>query len=167
MRYSVYMNSETKTCSKCKRGLPVSQFYKLSSRKDGLDYYCIQCNKAQHKKWSSRPDVSKKIVAKVAEWKKQNRDKYLDSVERYNKKHKNKKASYSRKYSALDRVKKQTQAKNAERTQSLTDGTVRKMITAHNAGLLASEVPQSLIDLKRVQVQITRKLKESKKCKLP
>lgn len=35
---------KTKTCSKCKRELPVGQFWKDKSRTDGLTIYCKRCN---------------------------------------------------------------------------------------------------------------------------
>lgn len=34
---------ETKKCSKCGRELPVSEFWKKSSTKDGLQAYCKDC----------------------------------------------------------------------------------------------------------------------------
>lgn len=33
----------TKTCSKCGRELPLSEFYKKSNTKDGLQYCCKKC----------------------------------------------------------------------------------------------------------------------------
>jgi hypothetical protein len=35
----------TKVCSLCKRKLPISDFGKCSSTKDGLQYYCKACQK--------------------------------------------------------------------------------------------------------------------------
>lgn len=37
-------NSELKTCTKCKRQLPATAFYKDVSRIDGLSYYCRECH---------------------------------------------------------------------------------------------------------------------------
>lgn len=36
---------ETKVCSKCKRELPVSEFYKCTSKADGLQNMCKECKK--------------------------------------------------------------------------------------------------------------------------
>lgn len=33
----------SKTCSKCKRLLPATAFYKDASRPDGLSFYCREC----------------------------------------------------------------------------------------------------------------------------
>ena len=37
--------SKTKVCSKCGRELPLSEFYKKSTSKDGLQSYCKECSK--------------------------------------------------------------------------------------------------------------------------
>ena len=39
----------TKVCSRCGRELPVSEFHKNKSSKDGLQYYCKKCNKVSQK----------------------------------------------------------------------------------------------------------------------
>lgn len=41
---------ETKKCSKCGRVLPVTDFYKSNRYKDGLQYYCKECHKAEAQK---------------------------------------------------------------------------------------------------------------------
>lgn len=41
---------ETKKCSKCGRMLPVTDFYKSNRYKDGLQYYCKECHKAEAQK---------------------------------------------------------------------------------------------------------------------
>lgn len=42
---------ETKKCSKCGRELPVSEFTKNSTRKDGLQSYCKTCQREVSLKW--------------------------------------------------------------------------------------------------------------------
>lgn len=39
-----------KTCSRCKRKLPLSEFYKDCWRKDGLKGYCRECVREKNKK---------------------------------------------------------------------------------------------------------------------
>lgn len=41
-----------KTCSKCKKSKPRSEFYKSKDRKDGLSYYCKSCDYARRKKYN-------------------------------------------------------------------------------------------------------------------
>ena len=42
----------TKVCSKCKRELPISEFYKNKSNPDGLGYYCKRCVSEIWQRWA-------------------------------------------------------------------------------------------------------------------
>ena len=42
-------DEKTKVCSKCGRELPLSEFYKDKSRKDGVRYMCKSCRKELRK----------------------------------------------------------------------------------------------------------------------
>lgn len=44
------VHTETKVCSKCKRELPTSEFYKNSNAKDGFCGYCKECSREQVRK---------------------------------------------------------------------------------------------------------------------
>ena len=44
------VHTETKVCSKCKRELPTSEFYKASNAKDGFYGYCKECSREQGRK---------------------------------------------------------------------------------------------------------------------
>lgn len=48
---------ETKKCTKCKRELPVSEFWKNASKEDGLQDYCKHCGKEyiKNRKTSTSP----------------------------------------------------------------------------------------------------------------
>lgn len=41
----------TKTCTKCGRELPLSEFYKNKKMKDGLQYWCKECDSQHNKQW--------------------------------------------------------------------------------------------------------------------
>ncbi len=41
-----------KNCNKCKENKPFSDFYRDSSRSDGLCFYCKKCDRLKIKKWS-------------------------------------------------------------------------------------------------------------------
>lgn len=68
---------ETKICSKCKRDLPLTEFYKKKCAKDGLQYVCKECQKKESKKGTrttgvntslervERVDVGGRILTKV------------------------------------------------------------------------------------------------------
>lgn len=49
---------ETKKCTKCGRVLPISEFNKSRINKDGLQYYCREC---QHEKYRDRYLSKEKI----------------------------------------------------------------------------------------------------------
>ncbi len=51
MPYNIIM--DMKRCSRCKKVLPTSEFWKKPSTKDGLMYWCKNCRKA-NKKWARR-----------------------------------------------------------------------------------------------------------------
>ena len=57
----------TKVCSKCKKELPISEFYKNKSRKDGLHIQCKNCVNEYAKKYrksTKRKEVQKRYCDK-------------------------------------------------------------------------------------------------------
>ncbi len=62
-----------KICTKCKEVLPLSDFRKQGSTKDGLKYYCKECDDKLAKSYYQRN--KNKITDKVKEWQKNNPDK--------------------------------------------------------------------------------------------
>lgn len=45
-----------KTCKKCKRSLPSSNFWRHGNSKDGLQSHCIECMSKSHVAWRNRMD---------------------------------------------------------------------------------------------------------------
>ena len=62
-----------KTCTKCKQALPLTEFRKQSSTKDGLKYCCKECDNKAAKSYYQKN--KNKIIEKVTEWQKSNPDK--------------------------------------------------------------------------------------------
>ena len=62
-----------KMCTKCKEVLPLSDFRKQGSTKDGLKYYCKECDDKLAKSYYQRN--KNKITDKVKEWQKNNPNK--------------------------------------------------------------------------------------------
>ena len=62
-----------KICTKCKEQKPLEAFRKQSSTKDGLKYYCKECDNQTAKKYYEKN--KSKIIEKVTEWQKSNPDK--------------------------------------------------------------------------------------------
>lgn len=44
-----------KTCHKCTRELPITEFFKNKTKPGGLDSWCKECNVANAKAWKERP----------------------------------------------------------------------------------------------------------------
>jgi len=62
-----------KVCTICKAEKPIAEFGKRSSEKDGLNYYCRECNYAGLKSWIERNPEKKRAQGK--KWKQENPDK--------------------------------------------------------------------------------------------
>ncbi len=62
-----------KICTKCKEQKPLSAFRKQSSTKDGLKYYCKECDNQTAKKYYEKN--KNKIIEKVTQWQKSNPEK--------------------------------------------------------------------------------------------
>ena len=67
---------KTKRCGKCGRILPITEFSKDKSRKDGLNHYCKQCDRAKRKKYHITHRDSE--LKRVAEYYQENKDKIAD-----------------------------------------------------------------------------------------
>lgn len=61
------MVNQLKVCSKCKRELPVENFAKRPKTRDGLQYYCRECDSAAHKKWFRSNKSKEKYLKYQAE----------------------------------------------------------------------------------------------------
>jgi len=70
-----------KICTKCKEQKPLEAFRKQSSTKDGLKYYCKECDDKTAKRYYEKN--KKKIITKVTQWQKDNPDKVKDYKKSY------------------------------------------------------------------------------------
>lgn len=163
----------TKVCSKCKAEKLIDYFYNCKNKKDGLYSSCKDC-----------------VDAKVLIWRTANPEKVVAYQASYQKKysitHTEKRALYSKQYyrdnverlyayvnawktdnpekvaaSADKWVKNNREKINARRKLAvvgLTDSYINELLKIKNP-------PQELIELKRVQLLITRELR-NKSCQL-
>ena len=70
-----------KVCTKCKEEKSLRDFRKQSSTKDGLKYYCKECDDRTAKRYYE--ENKKKIITKVTQWQKDNPDKVKDYKKSY------------------------------------------------------------------------------------
>ena len=68
----------TRTCTKCKQDLPITEFYRQASKKSGYKSHCKECVRVQRKEYYSTPEGYKYQIEKS--W----RDKGIElTVEEY------------------------------------------------------------------------------------
>lgn len=77
--------ANTKTCSKCGRELPISEFYKDKSRKDGYRSECKECSKLSKKKYNS--EHREEINEKNRLYKSKNKEKILEIQRQFRREH--------------------------------------------------------------------------------
>lgn len=96
-----------KDCNKCGKTLPIENFSKDKSRKDGFSYRCKSCQKSLHGKHYSKN--KSKTLKKNREWYNLNKESRLRQCAEYYQNNKDKKHAYQRM-----RRKTNPQAKIAE-----------------------------------------------------
>jgi len=76
---------KTKTCTKCGKTKPLTEFHKRMSRKCGVQSRCKVCRNAVNAKYSAKyyAENSEKVLASQAKYKKDNLDKYRAYNQRY------------------------------------------------------------------------------------
>lgn len=83
------MEPQTKTCSCCKKILPLEDFHKSKKDKDGRFYECKSChNEYRRKKFkenSKSPEFRQKMYEKSKKWRKENPDKIKRKRYKYRK----------------------------------------------------------------------------------
>jgi hypothetical protein len=70
-----------KVCTKCKEQKPLAAFRRQGSTKDGLKYYCKECDDTIAKKYYERNRG--KIVNNVKQWQKDNPNKVKEYKKSY------------------------------------------------------------------------------------
>ena len=134
----------TKVCSKCKVEKLVMLFGKDKSAKDGLTHNCRDC----------RNKIS-------LEFYKNNKDKVLIRSRSYNDTNRIKLASSARAYrnKNMERFLYCQAKRRKYEVDNLTDAYVAKRLS-----LKLSKCPQELIELKRINLLITREIRNQQQC---
>lgn len=77
-----------KICPKCKSNKIFGDFYKNKSTKDGLSYYCIECeSKRKKKRYKENEDIRKTAKNNYQKWYQNNKHKQQESAQRYRRKY--------------------------------------------------------------------------------
>lgn len=112
------------------------------------------CSKIRRKKYyvaNPRIKVSEEHTKKrVNEYHKNNKHKWISQSKEI---HRERLKLY---YNTNPKYKERIQTHERKDRQLLNDAYVKKVIIAHNTGLICSDIPQELIELKRKQLLLTR-----------
>ena len=116
---------------------------------------CVECRRVFQKEYYSRPDIKIHRASYLKE-----RRNIPEVLDRYNQPDSiEKRREYRNKFSNKEGFKARKRAYEKKATADLTDATVRKMFAAHGSHLKAKDIPQSLIELKRIQLKLKRRLR--------
>ena len=81
------MITQTKTCSCCKKTLPLEDFHKSKKDKDGRFHECKSChNEYRRKKFkenSKSPEFREKMIKKSKRWRDKNPEKVKECKKKY------------------------------------------------------------------------------------
>ena len=174
-----------KVCSTCKLELPLTDFYKSKSKKDGFYQECKTCNKKRLAKYRRdnkekiaessakyRRDNKEKITSRAAkyyrdnpekysDYYKKNREKILEISIKYSQTHKKQISNYKTIYKRLNPEKSYDAVRKCHKkyVSECTDNYLIKIIK-RNTNLSPNKIPQDLIELKREQILLKRTCKE-------
>jgi len=119
---------EKKKCSKCKVEQELSQYTKLKTSKDGLNYSCKSCNAIRGKKY--REENYDKILKRINKWRRDNVEWTRAKNERYRKRYPEKLKEIRSKWEEKNPHKKKEYRKNHKsrnrerrKERQLTDST--------------------------------------------
>lgn len=120
-QYLTTMKKEvtTKECKKCGRELPLANFSRNKSTKDGLDHYCKECRAKARKKRHPQPD--KTVIREVA-------DKVTDKLEHSAVEESKSLQDPNNILNAIKDVMKETLEIKEQRVKDMLDDTVQSLL---------------------------------------
>lgn len=159
------MESNFKFCGGCCQVRPLSAFYKSSRTKDGLCTQCKACSNERVKRWQK--SNREKCNSWVSAWRSSNPDKarVIDSKHRAANPEKiseSKKRSYYKHHQKNLRRMAEYKSDHPEKLSNYTRQNVTTLGDSYVAQKLRmplDSIPKSLLEAKRVQLQLTRILK--------
>lgn len=119
------MKTETKTCRRCKKELPLNSFNKCKKNPDGLDYWCRECQKQYHIENTERIKKRQKEYyqehkKEIANYRAEHREERLDNLRKWRTSNKEHEKAYGEKYrkehkNEIDAYNKQYYSKNIDK----------------------------------------------------
>lgn len=135
-------------CCCCKNELPVDSFYRHATK--GYRYRCKACANQSAVEWQKRNPERYRILTRS--WREGNRDHRRMYAKTYAKEHPEKLRSWRE-------SSRETRRKYDEfHRGQLTDGYLRRILSDPELGVRTADVPQELVEAKRAQLIMRRKL---------
>lgn len=158
-----------KKCTKCKKSYPATTeyFHKEPRVKSGLAARCKNCARKRVSEWAHRTGYYKHYRRPPGSRKYRKcpeaRRRAIESAKKYKKENPQKVALYNKRYAAKNKalVRKINERSKAKGRRELGDSYMRSLILGRG-GIKWGDIPQELIELKRVQIQLHRKIKEAR-----
>ena len=181
---------QTKKCSKCGEVKAVSEFYKNKYIKDRFCNHCKKCMKQYYQSNKEKVlEQSKKYYQanneKIKERQKQYRQANNEKMKQYNKQYyqannekmkerqkqyrqanNEKMKQYNKQYRQAnkEKIKEQRKQYRQDDRNKLADSYIKDLIRNQTNGMLkAKDIPQELIELKRNNIILKRKIKDNGK----
>ena len=143
-----------KKCYRCSVLKPLTGYY------EGNPTTCKDCLNAYQKKYREANRVKRCEAPKKAD--RQNRDHVLEYQRAYRDANREQKNADQRAYNQTPKGKKATKAWHDRYRDGLSDAYIRREL-AHHTTLTSKDIPQSLVEVKRLQLQIKRMAENEKR----
>lgn len=148
-----------KRCPTCKEVKPRGEFNKDASKKDGLSNLCKECNRAKSRKW--RAENPEKERASTRKWYAENREKHRAIGRKWEAENREKYRARKRRWAAENPEK--VRESSRKRVEDLRPHYVKQVLTDLGLPPVVIEENPELIELKRLHIQLTRKINQKKK----
>ena len=150
----------TKVCSKCKKELELSFFYKHKNCKYGVTSWCKSCQLECNKKWrKNNPEKHKESNLK---WRKNNPEKYKESHLKWYKNNPEKCRLINLKWNKNNPIKrKELNRKFEKKAREILSDKIVKSDLCH-MGIPRENITPELIEQKRELLKMHRLIKKAK-----
>ncbi len=146
-----------KTCSHCKAEKPLTEYHKNRSAKDGLQHICISCRRCICAEYVSKN--REKVNSWARGYAARNHDKVLAAKKVWADQNIDHVKKYARRY--IKNHSEKCNARNRNESEVLADNYIYRLLVPI-IGVDRSDIPLEMIEVKRLHLQIVRKLKELK-----
>jgi hypothetical protein len=163
-----------KKCAKCGEVKPLDLFSNNKTKKDGKQSQCKKCSRELNRKWYL--ENAEKAKEAVRKWRLENREKERERARKWSLENPEKARERFRKWYLENAEKARERARewnleNPDKVReherkwrdSLSDGYVTKLIKRSALPPEIIEENPELIELKRLQIQLNRKINQKKK----